>query len=59
MAWKWAGALLHNVTVKSGPAKFDSRNQLRGSYTHRFTVRGTYHLYCTLHPDMTMTVVVR
>ena len=59
VTWKWAGALLHNVKVKSGPAKFGSGKLLKGTYSHRFTVRGTYKLYCTLHPDMTMTVVVR
>jgi plastocyanin len=59
VTWKWGGALLHNVAVKSGPAKFHSRTQVRGTFSHRFTVKGVYHLYCTLHPYMTMTVVVR
>jgi len=59
VTWKWTGALLHNVRVKSGPVRFSSRKQLHGTYSHRFTVRGTYKLYCTLHPDMTMTVTVR
>ena len=59
VTWKWSASLYHNVKVKSGPARFGSRTQLRGSYSHRFTVRGTYKLYCTLHRDMTMTVTVR
>jgi plastocyanin len=59
VTWTWKGALLHNVRVKSGPAKFSSREKLHGTYSHRFTVRGTYKLFCTLHPDMTMTVTVR
>ena len=60
VTWKWTGALYHNVKVKSGPVTFNSGKLLRGgSYSHRFTVRGTYKLYCTLHPGMTMTVTVR
>ncbi len=59
VTWNWTGALYHNVKVRSGPAKFSSRTQLHGSFAHRFTTRGTYKLYCSLHPDMTMTVTVR
>ena len=59
VTWHWIGALYHNVKVRSGPAKFGSRIQLKGTYSHRFTVRGTYKLYCSLHPGMVMTVTVR
>ena len=55
----WAGTLDHNVTVKSGPVKFGSRTQVHGSFSHIFTRPGTYHLFCTLHPYMKMTIVVR
>lgn len=58
VTWKWTGTLLHNVKVRNGPAKFKSRTQIRGSYRYTFSARGTYKLYCTLHPNMTMTVVV-
>jgi len=58
VTWKWAGSLDHTVTVKSGPAKFGSKLQVRGTYSHRFTVRGTYTLYCKIHHFMKMTVVV-
>ncbi|MGH2868394.1 MAG: cupredoxin domain-containing protein [Solirubrobacteraceae bacterium] len=58
VTWKWSGTLLHNVKVRKGPAKFKSRTQIRGSYRYTFSARGTYKLYCTLHPNMTMTVVV-
>jgi plastocyanin len=58
--WKWVGYLQHNVAVKKGPAKFRSRTQLRGTYSHVFTKRGTYVLYCTLHPQlMRETIVVK
>lgn len=29
------------------------------TYSHRFTVPGTYQYYCALHPHMTATVVVK
>ena len=58
VTWRWAGYLRHNVAVKSGPVKFRSRTQVRGTYSHTFLQRGTYRLYCTLHHGMTMTVVV-
>ena len=45
---------------KKGPAKFHSRTQLRGTYSHVFTKRGTYLLYCTVHPQlMKETIVVK
>jgi plastocyanin len=60
VTWKWHGYLNHNVTVKKGPAKFHSRTQSGGSFSHRFTRRGTYFLYCTLHPtQMKEKIVVR
>jgi plastocyanin len=58
VTWQWKGFLPHNVRVKSGPVKFHSRTQHAGSYSHTFLRRGTYRLYCTLHPYMKMTVVV-
>lgn len=59
VSWKWAGVLYHNVSVRSGPSRFHSRTQVLGSFSHLFTARGTYSLYCTLHKSMRMTVVVR
>ena len=59
VTWQWAGVLRHNVTVKSGPVKFHSRTQARGMFSYTFTKPGTYHLFCTIHPFMKMTVVVR
>ena len=51
--------LKHNVVVHTGPAFFSSKTQVRGSYSHVFTRKGTYALVCTVHPKMKMTVVVR
>jgi plastocyanin len=57
--WKWAGVLLHNVTVRGGPVKFHSRTQARGSFSYVFSKRGSYTLVCTIHPSMTERVTVR
>jgi plastocyanin len=58
VTWKWAGVLVHNIFVSSGPARFNSWTQVTGSYSRVFTKRGTYSLYCTIHQKMRMTVVV-
>jgi plastocyanin len=59
VTWNWTGVLRHNVTVMSGPSRFHSRTQVRGTFDHTFSRAGTYHLECTIHPFMTMTVVVK
>src|SRR5690349_13474650 len=58
VTWKWQGVLNHNVTVKSGPSKFHSKSQARGTFNWTFQKKGTYHLYCTIHPFMKETIVV-
>ena len=58
--WVWRGSDKHNVVVKTGPAKFQSPLQKKGSYKHKFKQKGTYSLLCSVHaPDMAMSVVVR
>jgi plastocyanin len=59
VTWRWTGVLKHNVVVHTGPSFFSSRTQVRGTFTHVFTRKGTYALVCTVHPKMKMTVVVR
>jgi plastocyanin len=59
VTWNWVGTLYHNVTVRSGPSKFQSNTKLSGTYSHRFTRPGKYVLYCTLHRYMVMTVYVK
>jgi plastocyanin len=59
LTWRWAGAAPHNVTVRRGPARFASRTQTRGSFSHRITKAGTYSLICTIHgSSMTMKLRV-
>jgi plastocyanin len=58
--WVWNGKAPHNVTVTSGPTKFHSPTQKKGSYSKKLTKKGTYKLVCTIHaPRMAMTVKVR
>jgi plastocyanin len=59
VTWKWVGVLRHNVVVHTGPAAFNSKTQVRGTYSHTFTKKGTYQLVCTIHPKMKMSVVVK
>ena len=44
--WLWRdGETEHNVTFRG----FHSRTQASGSYTVRFTHRGTFRYFCTIH----------
>lgn len=60
LRWSFPSETLHNVTLANGPRGFSSPNLSRGRvFEHRFTARGTYRLFCTLHPiQMTGTVTV-
>jgi plastocyanin len=57
--WEWEGSNPHNVTVRSGPAKFRSRTISSGSYSKKVTRAGTYKIVCTVHGPMRMTLRVR
>ncbi len=60
LRWKFASSALHNVTVASGPRGFSSDNLDGGRvYRKKLTARGTYKIFCALHPvTMTATVTV-
>jgi hypothetical protein len=58
--WRFAGPSRHDVTLANGPVGFSSPSVSSGSFAHRFTVPGTYRLFCSLHPtEMTQIVTVR
>jgi plastocyanin len=60
VTWRWRSQSSHNVTVRTGPARFRSPTRSRGVFARRLTRVGTYRIVCTLHsPGMGMTVVVR
>jgi hypothetical protein len=58
--WRFRGGVDHDVTLANGPAGFASPSMRHGTFTYRFTRRGTYSLFCSLHPArMTQLVIVR
>ena len=61
--FNWTGRRRHNVTKASGPGAFfasASTNRRGVNFAKRFNKRGTYRLYCSLHPrQMQMTLRVR
>ena len=58
--WNWKGNRQHNVTVQSGPRRFQSALKRSGSFQRKMKVRGTYRIICTIHqPDMRMKLVVK
>ncbi|MEO6496402.1 MAG: plastocyanin/azurin family copper-binding protein [Solirubrobacteraceae bacterium] len=57
--WIWRGDVVHNVSVTKGPQKFHSKTIVKGSYSRKMIVRGTYQIVCTIHPGMAMKLVVK
>ena len=59
--WRFGPPTLHNVTLASGPLGFSSPNLSEGrTFEQRLTRKGTYKLFCGLHPvTMTQRIVVR
>jgi plastocyanin len=48
--WRFAGSVEHNVTVIGGPVGFSSPSTRGGTFSYRFDRKGTYRLFCSLHP---------
>jgi plastocyanin len=58
--WDFDSLFQHDVTLVSGPVGFSSPWLLNGTYSHTFAKRGTYKLFCSLHPaQMSQIIVVR
>lgn len=58
--WVWKGKAAHNVTVKSGPVKFHSPTQAKGSFSKMLAKAGTYQIYCTIHgAKQSLTIKVK
>jgi plastocyanin len=59
--WRFGTGTPHTVTVKSGPAKFNSGVKSSGTYSKKLKKRGTYVIYCTIHgaADQKMKLVVK
>jgi plastocyanin len=58
VTWNFKDSTRHNVTVRRGPARFHSRDIRRGSYSRTLKRRGTYKIFCSIHPDMHQTIRV-
>jgi plastocyanin len=56
--WRFVGGVPHDVTLASGPVGFSSPSLRTGRFSYRFTRRGTYKLFCSLHPAR-MTQIIR
>jgi plastocyanin len=58
--WRFLGTERHDVTLANGPEGLASASSRQGSFSFRFRRKGTYNLYCSLHPTlMTQRVIVR
>ena len=57
--WKFVGDNPHNVTVTSGPRKFQSGTKSSGKFVKKMRKKGTYKIVCTIHPGMDMTLKVK
>lgn len=61
VVWKQKDPTSHTVTVTQGPApdKFDSNLLRQGqTFSHTFTIPGTYYYKCSLHTKMRGKIVV-
>lgn len=57
--WTWSGSAKHNVYQIGGPGHFHSpTHKGSGTFTHKFTQKGTYTFQCTYHADQSMKVKV-
>ncbi len=58
ITWTNKDAVEHTVTSYSGA--FDSGSiSVNGNFSHLFTTAGTFPYYCTIHPSMTGSVIVK
>jgi plastocyanin len=56
----WTNKDANSHTVTSNDNSFDSGNiTTNGTYSHQFTSAGTYQYHCSIHSNMTGTVIVQ
>jgi plastocyanin len=56
--WKWQTDDEHTVTEIHG--KYSSKQTANGNYRHRFKKKGTFTVYCAVHPTvMRQKIVVK
>lgn len=54
LTFKWVGSARHDVKVKKGPQKFDTKLKSSGKFSRIIKKPGKYVIYCTIHPGMEM-----
>lgn len=60
VTWTNTDVAPHDVTTTSAPQALKSPTLHKGdSWSHTFSVPGTYEYICSIHPDMHATVVVK
>jgi plastocyanin len=61
VTWTFGGPVRHDVTLANGPLGFSSDNLSGGrTFSQTLTRKGTYKLFCSLHPvQMTQVIKVR
>jgi hypothetical protein len=52
VTWRFDGGRNHDVSVANGPRGFSSPWIQQGEFTYTPRKRGTYGLFCTLHPGL-------
>jgi hypothetical protein len=52
VTWRFDGNTQHDVAVANGPYAFTSEWIQKGEFTYTPPKRGTYGLFCTLHPGL-------
>jgi plastocyanin len=58
VSWKWHTDDEHTVTEIHG--KYSSHQTTKGNYKHRFKKKGTFTVYCAVHPTvMRQKIVVK
>jgi plastocyanin len=53
--WRWSGRNPHNVVGRG----FRSPVKRTGTYSRRFSRRGSYRVVCTIHTGMRQTITAR
>ncbi|MFP5326094.1 MAG: hypothetical protein ACLGHT_01275 [Acidimicrobiia bacterium] len=59
VAWRFVGNSTHTVSVRKGPVRFSSPFKVSGTYRRKMTRKGTYLLFCKVHSEQRMRLVVR
>jgi plastocyanin len=58
VVWKWKTDDEHTVTDLNG--RFGSKQTSHGTFKHRFKKKGTFTVYCLVHPEeMRQKVIVK